>query len=200
MEKGVEKNVENKDVKSRIAAAAWRLFYEKGYNGTTVDEIIELSGTSKGSFYYYFNTKDELLSTLSLILDDYYTELEETMDPDMNSFEKLLYLNYKTHSMMEEKISIDLLASLYSTQLVSQGQRNLLDHNRKYYKLVVKIVEEGQKRGELSSDMSASEITNYYSMCERALVTDWCLNRGTYSLEVRSKKYMPVMLEHFKCG
>ena len=113
MEKGVEKNVENKDVKSRIAAAAWRLFYEKGYNGTTVDEIIELSGTSKGSFYYYFNTKDELLSTLSLILDDYYTELEETMDPDMNSFEKLLYLNYKTHSMMEEKISIDLLASLY---------------------------------------------------------------------------------------
>ena len=200
MAKGVEKNVENKDVKSRIAAAAWRLFYEKGYNGTTVDEIIELSGTSKGSFYYYFNTKDELLSTLSLILDDYYTELEETMDPDMNSFEKLLYLNYKTHSMMEEKISIDLLASLYSTQLVSQGQRNLLDHNRKYYKLVVKIVEEGQKRGELSSDMSASEITNYYSMCERALVTDWCLNRGTYSLEERSKKYMPVMLEHFKCG
>ena len=200
MEKGVEKNVENKDVKSRIAAAAWRLFYEKGYNGTTVDEIIELSGTSKGSFYYYFNTKDELLSTLSLILDDYYTELEETMDPDMNSFEKLLYLNYKTHSMMEEKISIDLLASLYSTQLVSQGQRNLLDHNRKYYKLVVKIVEEGQKRGELSSDMSASEITNYYSMCERALVTDWCLNRGTYSLEKRNKKYMPVMLEHFKCG
>ena len=196
----MEKNVENKDVKSRIAAAAWRLFYEKGYNGTTVDEIIELSGTSKGSFYYYFNTKDELLSTLSLILDDYYTELEETMDPDMNSFEKLLYLNYKTHSMMEEKISIDLLASLYSTQLVSQGQRNLLDHNRKYYKLVVKIVEEGQKRGELSSDMSASEITNYYSMCERALVTDWCLNRGTYSLGERSKKYMPVMLEHFKCG
>ena len=200
MEKGVEKNVENKDVKSRIAAAAWRLFYEKGYNGTTVDEIIELSGTSKGSFYYYFNTKDELLSTLSLILDDYYTELEETMDPDKNNIEKLLYLNYKTHSMMEEKISIDLLASLYSTQLVSQGQRNLLDHNRKYYKLVVKIVEEGQKRGELSSDMSASEITNYYSMCERALVTDWCLNRGTYSLEKKKKKYMPVMLEHFKCG
>ena len=48
MEKGVEKNVENKDVKSRIAAAAWRVFYEKGYNGTTVGEIIELSGTSKG--------------------------------------------------------------------------------------------------------------------------------------------------------
>ena len=36
-----------KSVKGRIVAAAWQLFYEKGYNGTTVDDIIDLSGTSK---------------------------------------------------------------------------------------------------------------------------------------------------------
>ena len=108
-----------KSVKGRIVEAAWQLFYEKGYNGTTVDDIIDLSGTSKGSFYYYFNTKDELLNTLSMILDDHYDELEKKMDPQMNSYEKLLYLNYEAHTMMEEKISIDLLASLYSTQLVA---------------------------------------------------------------------------------
>ena len=61
---------DKKSVKSRIVSAAWQLFYEKGYNGTTVDDIIGLSGTSKGSFYYYFSTKDELLNTLSMILDD----------------------------------------------------------------------------------------------------------------------------------
>ncbi len=110
-----------KSVKGRIVAAAWQLFYEKGYNGTTVDDIIDLSGTSKGSFYYYFNTKDELLNTLSMILDDNYEILKEKMDPDMNSYDKLLYLNYEAHSMIEEKINIDLLASLYSTQLVAQG-------------------------------------------------------------------------------
>ncbi len=75
-----------KSVKSRIVSAAWQLFYEKGYNGTTVDEIIELSGTSKGSFYYYFDTKDELLNTLSLVLDEYYEELDHEMEEDMNSF------------------------------------------------------------------------------------------------------------------
>ena len=119
-----------KSVKGRIVAAAWQLFYEKGYNGTTVDDIIDLSGTSKGSFYYYFNTKDELLNTLSMILDDNYEILKEKMDPDMNSYDKLLYLNYEAHSMIEEKINIDLLASLYSTQLVAQGHRSLLDPQR----------------------------------------------------------------------
>ena len=104
--------IKKESIKNRIVTAAWQLFYEKGYNGTTVDDIIELSGTSKGSFYYYFNTKDELLNTLSMILDDFYEELEVKMDANMNSFYKLLYINYEAHSMMEEKSSIDLLASL----------------------------------------------------------------------------------------
>ena len=151
--------IKKESIKNRIVTAAWQLFYEKGYNGTTVDDIIELSGTSKGSFYYYFNTKDELLNTLSMILDDFYEELEVKMDANMNSFYKLLYINYEAHSMMEEKISIDLLASLYSTQLVAQGERHLLDQNRSYYKLVTKIVDEGQKKGQIRSDMPISEIT-----------------------------------------
>ena len=193
----MEKDVK-KSVKSRIVSAAWQLFHEKGYSGTTVDDIIELSGTSKGSFYYYFSTKDELLNTLSMILDDYYEELEAKMDPDMDSFAKLLYLNYATHTMREEKINIDLLASLYSTQLVSEKQSHLLDRNRNYYKLLDRIVEEGQKRGQIRGDVAVRDVTQYYAMCERALVSDWCLNKGRYSLGQYSRECMPYMLEHFK--
>ena len=190
--------VVKKSVKSRIVTAAWQLFYEKGYNGTTVDDIIELSGTSKGSFYYYFSTKDELLNTLSLILDEFYEELEQKMDKNMSSFDKLMYLNYEAHSMMEEKIKVDLLSSLYSTQLVASGQRHLLDQNRTYYKLISRIIEEGHVRNQISREKSIQEITKYYSLCERALVSDWCLNRGNYSLGEYSKEYMPVLMEHFR--
>lgn len=187
-----------RNVKSRIVSAAWQLFYEKGYNGTTVDDIIALSGTSKGSFYYYFSTKDELLNTLSVILDEYYEELDVEMDPELNSYDKLLYLNDKMHTMMEEKISMDLLASLYSTQLVTAGDNSLLDRNRKYYQLISRIVDEGQKRGQIRSDISVNAFTKYYSMCERALVSDWCMNKGSYSLSEYSRECMPIMLEHFR--
>lgn len=196
-EKAAEKTAP-KGVKNKIVSAAWQLFHDKGYNHTTVDDIIELSGTSRGSFYYYFNTKDELLNTLSVILDDYYEELEGKMNPGMNSFVKLLFLNVEVHSMMEEKISIDLLASLYSTQLVTQGNSYLLDQNRKYYRLIHKIVEEGQKRGQIRDDKPIGEIVKYYSMCERALISDWCMNKGSYSLAQYSRECMPIMLEYFK--
>ena len=86
------------NVKRRIVDAAWELFYEKGYDDTTVDDIIRLSETSKGSFYYYFSSKDSLLDTLSTILDENYAKLEDELDPEMNSFDKLMYLNYRSHS------------------------------------------------------------------------------------------------------
>lgn len=191
-------STEKKSVKDRIVSAAWALFRDKGYDDTTVDDIIQLSDTSKGSFYYYFEGKDALLSTLSTILDSRYAELEEEMLPEQNSFEKLMYMNYEAHRLMEEQIEVDLLASLYSTQLISKGKRNLLDHNRTYYQLLRKIIEEGHVRNEISRDHSIEEITKYYSLCERALVYDWCLNKGSYSLAEYSKEYMPVMMEHFR--
>ena len=41
-----------RNTRSRIVSAAWELFYENGYDDTTVDDIVERSGTSKGSFYH----------------------------------------------------------------------------------------------------------------------------------------------------
>ena len=64
-----------KTTKKKIVSAAWRLFYEQGYDNTTVDDIVEESGTSKGSFYHYFDGKDALLSSLSILFDEKYEEL-----------------------------------------------------------------------------------------------------------------------------
>ena len=58
------KNTRN--TKGRIISAAWKLFYEQGYEDTTVEDIVFESETSKGSFYHYFDGKDALLGTLAL--------------------------------------------------------------------------------------------------------------------------------------
>ena len=58
-----------KTTKKKIVSAAWKLFYEQGYDNTTVDDIVEKSGTSKGSFYHYFEGKDALLLSLIHIYD-----------------------------------------------------------------------------------------------------------------------------------
>ena len=184
-----------KKTKSKIVSAAWKLFYEQGYEDTTIEEIIEESGTSKGSFYHYFEGKDALLSSLAYMMDEKYEELEPQIGENENSYDVLLYLNRELLTMIEETINIELLARLYSTQLTTHGDRPLLDHGRTYYKLLRKIISRGRERGELRQDMSVSEMVRYYAMCERALLYEWCLRKGEYSLSEEAERKFPMMIQ-----
>jgi len=53
----------NKGEKTRasIVECAGRLFYERGYEGTSFSDIVEASGLFRGNIYHYFKTKDEIL-------------------------------------------------------------------------------------------------------------------------------------------
>ena len=190
----------SRDTKGRIIQAAWDLFYRQGYDDTTVEEIIAASGTSRGSFYHYFEGKDALLSSLSYLFDRKYEELSPNLSPDTDRFEQLMYLNRELFAMIENSVSLDLLARLYSSQLITRGDKHLLDHNRTYYKLLRRIVLEGQERGELRGDVTVSEMVRVYALCERSLIYDWCLSEGDYSLLQYGKTMMPMFFGGFRCG
>ena len=186
-----------RNTRGRIVSAAWQLFYEQGYENTTVEEIIETSQTSKGSFYHYFDGKDALLSTLSDLFDEKYEALQETMDPAMPAMDQLLFLNSELFRMIENSVSIDLLARLLSTQLVTNGEKHLLNHKRTYYRLLRKIIAQGQEAGELSDKRTVSDMVKLYALCERALMYDWCLCGGEYSLRDYASQVLPTFLSSF---
>lgn len=50
--------------KNEILDAAHKLFVEKGYSKTTVIDILNVNGLSKGVFYYYFKSKEEVLDAI----------------------------------------------------------------------------------------------------------------------------------------
>ncbi len=188
---------DSRNTKMKIVNAAWELFYKNGYDSTTVEDVVDESGTSRGSFYHYFNSKEELLSTLSSLFDSKYEELQEALPEEMSGFEKLMYLNKELFIMIENRIPIDLLAKLYSSQLTLKGDRTLLDHNRIYYKLLRRIVIESQEKGEFRSDVSVNEIVKAYALCERAIISDWCLCNGEYSLSRYSETLLPILFSGF---
>lgn len=171
-----------KNLRQTILEKGFELFFEKGYEETTVSDIIDAVGVARGSFYYHFRGKDEILNSLSELLDEKYEKLEAEFPYDMNCFEKLVYMNAKIHSYIGTNIPYGLMANLYSMQLVKTGGNNLLDRNRYYFKLMNRLIEEGKAEGSIRKDVPTSEISRFYSMCERALVTDWCMNNGEYSL------------------
>lgn len=188
----------SRNTRGRIISAAWKLFYEQGYEGTTVEDIVFESGTSKGSFYHYFDGKDALMGTLAYVFDEKYEELIPALDPNMGALETLAYINHELYVMIEASVSIDLLTRLLSTQLLARGEKHLLDRSRVYFRLLRRIVRQGAERGELRREVSVDELVRAFAMWERAQLYDWCLCGGDYSLVSYAEKMTPLFLESFR--
>ena len=187
-----------RNTRGKIVSAAWKLFYEQGYEHTTVEDILALSGTSKGTFYHYFEGKDALLGTLSVLFDEKYAELIPTIPEEMNAIDKLAWLNRELFAMIDASIPLELLARLLSTQLTVRGEKHLLDRDRLYFRLLRQIVSRGQADGEVRADLTVSEITKAYALMERALMYDWCLCGGVYNLSRYGAEMMGLFLQSYR--
>lgn len=186
--------------KGRIVKAAWNLFSKKGYDCTTIEDIISLSKTSKGTFYHYFKGKESLLNTLSDLFDDKYEELLPTLTEEMSAKDKLLYLNHQVFDMIETSIDISILAYLYSSQITTKDTRSLSDTNRLYFRCCTEIFQQGINSGEFSNKNTAVELMDVYAMFERSALYDWALKDGTESLTEKSDRLLPHVLDIFKDG
>ena len=120
------------------------------------------------------------------------------MDPSLDAVGKLVYLNHELFLMIDSSVSLDLLARLLSTQLLARGEKHLLDRNRTYFKLLRQITGEGQRVGQLRSDCTANDIVKAYALWERALLYDWCLCGGEYSLSAYTDTVTPRFLESYR--
>ncbi len=184
--------------KSRIVSSAWNLFYKQGYDDTTIDDIVSDSCTSKGSFYHYFDSKESLLGSLAYLFDEKYESLSEKINYDDNTFDILIYLNQELFEMIDNTIEPQLLSKLYSTQLNSHGEKSLLDNDRYYYKLLKRLILNGQEKGEITKSMTVNDIVRLYAMCERAIIYEWCLSGFTFSLKSYALDILPKMISKIK--
>lgn len=76
--------------RTELLDAAEALFSERGYESTSIDEIVERVGVAKGTFYYYFDSK---LAVLDAIVDRMSTTIEGLLDeiasaPDLDALRK----------------------------------------------------------------------------------------------------------------
>lgn len=82
--------VEKLNVRDRLLETAARLFYEKGYTATGINEIIKQAGICKASFYHHFKTKEDLLVvSLEQRHDRMMSELREVVALGKTPAEKI---------------------------------------------------------------------------------------------------------------
>ena len=102
--------------------------------------------------------------------------------------------------MIETSVDIHLLAFLYSSQLTTKDKKSLSDNKRFYFRWVSEIINDALESGDFNNTSSTEELMNIYAMYERALLYDWALFKGKFSLTKHSDRLLPHVLDMFVKG
>lgn len=117
--------------KQDLLKIAYEMFSQIGYKNTSVDMIIEKAGIAKGTYYYYFESKEQTLEeVIGMILDTETEKALELKKADMPAPQKLVAIIACFKPDVSESSMVDAL----------NKPENLLMHERFNEKLMDRIV------------------------------------------------------------
>lgn len=144
----------NHEIKKReLLAIAEKLFLDKGYEQTSIDDILKETGISKGGFYHYFKSKDEILSeSIRNIIEESIEYLKPVVeDKTLDALEKFKLFMKKKAEFQSSKVEYaKLLASILQTD-IAQYKYSLI-MSQKMVEPFAHIIEQGVNEGVFDVD------------------------------------------------
>lgn len=191
----ISRKQQAENTRRRLADTALRLYASKGYDRVAVDDICREAGVSKGTFYVYFASKDQVLVEQFLALDRFYLDsLPEIGNIDTVTGRLLAFGRYSLRHI--SGLGKDYLKAAYSSQMApGRGPSPLASEERASYEIALGLVREAQEGGELRSDLPAEEIARALVRAIRGTVIEWCLLDGGFDLEQAGEPLLTILLD-----
>ncbi|MEH7110068.1 TetR/AcrR family transcriptional regulator [Bacillus sp. JJ1764] len=146
--------------KKEILESAMACFAKKGFQPSTIDDIVEHSGISKGAIYNYFKSKDEIyLELMKTSTEESYEELKERLATYPNAVDKMnfmfdLYLNNEVNQESTGRLVVHDEFKLHAFRNQELIEKLNVRRHEYFIKMFCSIIEEGQKAGEFKTELN----------------------------------------------
>jgi AcrR family transcriptional regulator len=140
------------DSRSLILQAAFDAFAEKGYDGTSMDDIVQRSGLSKGTLYWHFTNKHDLfVATLNWAMkgldESFIATLQQVDRPVADRLLEMFVL--ATRYFISDPRWTRLIASAFFLSAQSDvARQTLLEMYKQYITVIETGLQQGIERGE----------------------------------------------------
>lgn len=158
--------------KNEILDTAQKLFFELGYEQTSVSNIIDAVGVAKGTFYYYFKSKEELLDHLAeRFADEMAAKMSEIVEnQSIGALEKLnlTYMQTGQYKMENKKLMITFMRVLYRDDNTILRHKMFNRVNKRTAPMLARIIKQGVSEG-LFDTPSAEEAGEFILLIGRPI-------------------------------
>lgn len=143
MKKGEKRKVE-------LLKIAYSLFVSRGYEKTSVDEIIEEAGIAKGTFYYYFTSKEQMLEeVIEMMLNAEFEKANEALESDLPTAQKIVAVISSIRPAREEQPIEEALHAPENVLMHDKIRKKVYD---RLVPILSQIAQEGVESGIFDCD------------------------------------------------
>ncbi|MDQ1162561.1 TetR/AcrR family transcriptional repressor of nem operon [Chryseobacterium sp. SORGH_AS 447] len=154
----------SQETRLHILQTAFQLIYGKGYQTTSVDEIIAQTKVTKGAFYYHFKTKDEMgLAILNELLRPTFTDhFISPLENSENALESIYDLLYKI--LMEDSfmtVENGCPASNFTQEMApwnAEFTQTLNELSKDWELAMIQAIEKSKEKGLVRTEVNAEEV------------------------------------------
>ena len=180
------------ETRERLFRAALKLFADKGFAETTVEDITNAADVGKGTFFNYFPSKEHILIAFS---DMQLSKLQDTVDQMRDRPEPMRsFFRSMTLRMTEEPAKApDVVRAILQANLSSSSVRSVMrERNTRAEGLLTQLVQIGQERGEFRRDLPALELAQAFRQTVFGTLLMWSVY-GDASLAERIEQAMEIL-------
>jgi len=179
-----------------ILHKAFDLVYQQGYQGTSVDKIIETTQVTKGAFYYHFKTKEEM--GVAMINEVIAPRLERNLITPLANHEDAVTAIYETIKRLIDGTSEIRLAHGCPTNNLIQEMTGINENFRKaLQKIMLRWEDEMVKKFCYSLENQEDKPEIYWRSAARFIISGYEGIRGIGKLH-RSYAYYESYLQQLK--
>lgn len=176
------------DTRDQILATAFRLFFEKGYKEVTMSQLVEATGLSKGAFYHYFSSKEELYKvTLEKYIDSYLDSFSLDYDEKLTLRENLVRLfsrfAYITTELKDSLHSMEFgmanyLLFLQEAMKKDDFREKIERYNSMFYTELTQWISRAVEKGEIVSSIDSGILARHLTALMKGMTVLYSFGQG----------------------
>lgn len=163
------------EIRERLVRSALRLFAERGFTATTVEEITNLADVGKGTFFNYFPSKEHVFAARARgqaeIVEQFVAKACDSTEPMGGLFYRLA-VTLSEGFEVSPAIFRSILVAVSSNEVVRQMLSEALERARKP---LAELMTLGQQRGEIRRDHTPMELATVFQRACFGTVLLWSI-------------------------
>lgn len=197
------REIKKKKTRRAIMDAAIKLFSEKGFENTTVNQLAKEAGVGKSTIYGYFKSKNEIfLAFCEDEIDFVFTDLADKRDPDTPIQEQLLTLFMEQLRYVSRNYDFGriLVREMVFPKELTMEKSN--DLSERYLSALGDILTQAISRGELRNDLDLLYISGHFYAFYLLVLSAWYQRRlqSEHEVEGALRKLMQQAMEGLAPG